>query len=71
MTGSGQNTFNSNHAMEGGGLYVFKGTVNVPGESTFINNSASSLGGGFTVMKSILHLNGSTSFRRNFATHLS
>ena len=64
---AGQNTFNSNYAVEGGGFYVFKSTVNVPGENNFINNSASSQGGGFVIMHSLLHLNGSTKFRRNFA----
>ena len=65
---AGQNTFNSNYAVEGGGFYAFKSTVNIPGESTFINNSASFQGGAFAVMHSTLDLNGSTKFRRNFAS---
>ena len=64
---AGQNTFNSNCAVDGGGLYAFKSTVNVPGEATFITNSVSNHGGGFAVMYSVLHLNGSTTFRNNSA----
>ena len=64
---AGQNTFNSNHAMEGGGFYAFKNVVNSFGKSIFIGNFASNHGGGFTVMHGKLHFNGSTTFRRNSA----
>ena len=64
---AGQNTFNSNHAVEGGGFYASKSTVHVCGESTFIANSASNHGGGFTVVHSTLYLNGSTTIQNNSA----
>ena len=62
-----RNTFDGNKAVEGGGFYAFKSTVNVPGINSFLNNSANKHGGGFAVVHSTLHLGGSTTFRRNFA----
>ena len=39
---SGQSTFNSNHAVEGGGFYAIKSTVNAPGENSFLNTPSES-----------------------------
>ena len=63
----GQNTYHGNKAVEGGGFYAFKSTVNVPGKSIFITNSASNYGGGFTVIHGALHLSGRTTFKNNSA----
>ena len=63
----GQISCHGNKAVEGGGFYTFKSTVNVPGESTFITNSASNHGGGITVIHGTLHLSGWTTFKNNSA----
>ena len=67
FTFAGQNTFESNKAVEGGGFYAFGCTVNFSGKNTFITNSASNHGGGFTAVRTSLHLNGSANFNSNMA----
>jgi len=66
---NGNNTFASNSAMGGGGLYVKRSTITASGENSFVDNSAISHrgGGGIFAYKSALRFFGTTNFKHNSA----
>ena len=62
------NTFISNSAEDGGGIYAWQSTLNFTGRTTFRNNSAENVSSGAIMASdSSLNITGNTTFRNNSA----
>ena len=64
---SGTNVFRANRAQFGGGLYVEKSSLNLPGDNTFTDNIAGNKGGGIYAQGSKMRFSGTGLFRDNLA----